>query len=460
MSRPKKISFWGVVILTVVAVDSLRNLPTAAMFGDVLIGYYILAGVFFLLPAALVSAELASRFDDAGGIYSWVKAAFGSKMGVYAVWLQWIENVIWYPAILSFIVATCAYVLVPDLAENTKFLACSILAIFTLMTLLNCRGIMHSVRFSEICLWLGLVLPMLCIIGLGCVWYFHHYQHMALQITPASFLPNIGHTEHIMSITAIGLSLCGIEVATVHTKDVENPKKTFPPALILSAIIIVFTLILGSLAIAAVLPQNKISLVAGIMQAFNAFFTAYHLKWLLPFMAIALVIGGLGAVNNWIIAPARGLMVAAQDHALPKIFTHVNRANAPVSILVGQVVVVGGFCLLYLYFPAVNESYWLLTVLASQLYMVMYAIMFLTCMILRWMLPIDKQAFSIPGGKLGCCIVCGMGLIGVGAIFLAGFVPPPTMHFGSHTHYYQLLITCLVLLSLPPFLLMRFFGRS
>src|SRR5690606_30062831 len=107
---------------------------------------------------------------------------------------------------------------------------------------------------------------------------------------------------------AIMMSFCGIEIATVHANDVQDPQRAFPRSLIYSVGIILSTLILGSLAIAVVLPQQDINLVAGIMQAFDAFFARYHLAWLMPVVAVMLVLGGLGGVSNWIIAPTKGLL--------------------------------------------------------------------------------------------------------------------------------------------------------
>ncbi len=32
-----------------------------------------------------------------GGMFRWVGEAFGEKLGFLGIWLQWIENTIWYP---------------------------------------------------------------------------------------------------------------------------------------------------------------------------------------------------------------------------------------------------------------------------------------------------------------------------------------------------------------------------
>ena len=449
-----KIRFWSVVMLTVVSVASLRNLPSAALFGDVLIGYYLFAGCLFLLPAACVAAELAAHFEHEGGVFSWVSAALGPKWGVYAIWLQWISNVIWYPTILSFIVATLVYVFVPDLSKNTHFLAAAIVVVFTLMTVLNLRGIISSARFSEVCTWFGLILPMSFVIILGAFWVMTT-SNIHVQISAYSLVPDLWNTHHVMSLSGIALSLCGIEVVTVHARDVDQPGQTYPRALLFSAVVIVMLLIFGSLSIAAVLPKDSMSLVAGVMQAFEVFLKQYHLELLLPAIAIMLVMGGLGAVNNWIIAPARGLLIAAQSQDLPKVLASENSKGAPVLILVGQGLIVSMLCLIFLYFPRINEAYWLLTVLASQLYMLMYFLLFISCCVLRRRRKTVHSTirFQIPGGIWGCFLICLMGGLSVICIFLAGFMPPHEMQFGSITQYHLVLLGWLLVLSLPPFLL-------
>ena len=84
----------------------------------------------FLIPTALVSAELASNTHMQGGIYGWVKQAFGKHIGFFAIWLQWIENVIWYPTILSFVAGTVGYLINPTLINNPFFLWAVIIIAF------------------------------------------------------------------------------------------------------------------------------------------------------------------------------------------------------------------------------------------------------------------------------------------------------------------------------------------
>jgi amino acid transporter len=188
------------------------------------------------------------------------------------------------------------------------------------------------------------------------------------------------------------------------------------------------------------------------MQAFEAFFSAYHLHWMMPVVALMLVLGGLGGVSNWIIAPTKGLLVAAQDGNLPEVFQGTNRRGAPVVMLFSQAVIVTVLSTLFLFMPSVNGSYWLLTALAAQLYMMMYFMMFAAAIKLRLSAPNHPRAFKIPGGLFGMLFVAGIGIFGVIVTFIVSFIPPEGINVGSMSHYEMTLIGGLVLMCAPPFI--------
>ncbi|WP_131782612.1 APC family permease [Legionella gresilensis] len=455
-SNKHVLSIFSLTMITVGSVDSIRNLPATALFGSQLIFFFFFGALFFLIPTALVSAELASGWPRQGGIYIWVKEAFGKRAGFLAIWLQWIENVIWYPTILSFVAGTIGYLINPTLVTNPLFLWLVITISFWIVTGINIRGMKSAALFSNICAITGLIIPMTLIIVLGILW-LGGGNPSQIQFNMHSIIPQWHDQSLWVSLTAIMMSFCGIEIATVHANDVHNPQYAFPRALVISVSIILITLILGSLAIAIVLPNKDINLVAGIMQAFDAFFARYHLLWIMPIIALMLIMGGLGGVSNWIIAPTKGLMVAAAEGNLPKVFRRSNTSGAPVVILITQAIIVTGLSALFLFMPSVNGSYWLLTALAAQLYMLMYLIMFAAAIKLRISYPNQQRLFKIPGGLLGLITVSGIGIMGVLTTLIVSFVPPENINIGSITRYELTLIFGLVIMCLPPFISTKFY---
>ncbi|WP_367607506.1 APC family permease [Legionella sp. W05-934-2] len=447
--KKHSLSVFSLTMITVGSVDSIRNLPATALFGSQLIFFFVLGALFFLIPTALVSAELSSSWSKQGGIYAWVKAAFGPKAGFMAIWLQWIENVIWYPTILSFVAGTVGYLINPQLVNNPVFLTSVIVVSFWGATLLNCKGMRSSATFSNICAISGLLLPMALIIGLGAVWIAGGHP-LQIEFNTASLSPHWSDKSMWVSLTAVMMSFCGIEIATVHANDVDNPQASFPKALTYSVAIILTTLVLGSLAIAIVLPHDQINLVAGIMQAFDAFFSQYHLNQIMPLIALMLILGGLGSVSNWIIAPTKGLLLAAKDGHLPAYLQKTNRHNAPVALLVGQAMIVTLLSAMFLLMPSVNGSYWILTALAAMLYMLMYVMMFAAALKLRLSNPEKQGSFRVPGGTVGLVAVSLIGLTGCIATLIVGFLPPADINVGSTLRYEMTLsIGLLLMLAIP-----------
>lgn len=449
MKNLNKINLLPLTLLITGAIDSIRNLPATALFGSTLIFFFILSAVLFLIPTALISADLTANHSE-GGVYQWSRHAFGERIGFLTVWLQWVNNIIWFPTILSFIAGTAAYLIDPALALNKMYLITVILSLFWGLTIINLNGVSLSAKFTSFCAIIGLIIPMVMIIALFAAWIILGHP-IQLHFTMASMFPNFSHTENWFALTAIMLGFAGMELATVHIKDVNNPQQTFPKALALSTVIILVTMTLGSLAIACVLPYNKINLVNGTIETFSYFLSVYHLQWLLPIMTILLVIGSLGGIVSWVISPIKGIFQAANHGFLPPFFQKENKHGVPQNLLITQAILVSFVCLAFLLFPGVNASYWLLTALSTQLYMFMYVFMFVSAIALRSKNSYlgDNKNFKIPGGKLGFYTVCLLGLIGCAITIYVGFIPPNGFNIGTTTYYEIIFCTGMLAMIMP-----------
>ncbi len=441
------------------AIDSIRNLPATALFGSSLIFFFIFSAIVFLIPVALVSAELSAHSRDQSGIYYWIKSALGNKLAVLAVWLQWINTMVWFPTILSFIAGTATYFFNPELAQNKTYLVTVILSVYWFMTWINLKGFHASAKFANFCTTVGMVIPMLQIIGLAIAWLILG-KPLQIQFTAETLLPSLNHSENWISLTAIMAAFLGIELATVHIREVYQPHKTFPKALTLSVIIILTTMILGSLAIALVLPKDQINLVSGVMQAFTNFFSAYHLSWFVPVMTIMILIGSLGGITSWIISPAKSLLFAANDGYLPEFLTQKNQYGVARNLLITQAIIVTLVCLAFLLMPSVNGSYWLLTSLSTQLYVLMYVLMFIAAIGFVFKNHLFFKPTLIPGGKSGMIAVCLLGLIGCSITLSVGFIPPSGIDVGSAAHYVMIFCLGMIFMIAPVGLLYFYKTRT
>ncbi len=451
-TQAAKLSTFALVMLIIGAVDNIRNLPAAALFGSTLIFFFVFSAIVFLIPTALVSAELASTWTDKGGICYWVKLAFGDRCAFMAIWLQWIANLVWFPTILSFLAGIIAYLIDPNLVHSKFYVISTILTLFWSLTLLNLKGIHVSAKFVAFCTITGMAIPMALIIGLAIVWIVTGHP-LQVSFTAATLWPSFSHIDSWVSLTAIMTAFAGMELSAVHIKEINNPQKTFPRALYISVWLILTTMILGSLAIAIVLPKEQINLVNGVMQAFTSFFAAYHMSWFMPVVTIMVLLGTFGSIINWVISPAKGLLQAAQLGFLPPFFQKVNKHGVAANLLIAQAVIVSFMCLAFLLMPSISGSYWLLTALNIQLYMVMYVMMFFAALYLRYKYADITRPFSIPAGKVGMWLVCILGLMGCAITLIVGFVPPEGLNVGSIFSYELTFISGIIVTILPTFFL-------
>lgn len=448
MTTKTQITTFALVMLITGAIDSIRNLPATALFGSSLIFFFVFSAIVFLIPAALVSAELSSHSTEKSGVFHWIHMAFGEKAAFLAIWLQWINTMVWFPTILSFLAGTATYFINPALAQNKAFLITVILSTYWVLTWINLKGLHFSAKFSSFCAVVGMIIPMALIIFLAILWIILG-NPLQIHFTTADIFPTLSHTDNWISLTAIMTAFLGIELATVHIKEVTHPQKTFPKALFFSVLLILSTMILGSLAIAVVLPKDEINLVNGVIQAFTNFFQTYHIAWLVPVLTVMILLGSLGGIVSWVISPARGLLHAAELGFLPALFTHKNKQGMPSHLLILQGVLVSLICLAFLLMPSVNGSYWLLTALSTQLYMCMYVIMFLAAICLKYKFAKNPEAFTIPGGKLGMWITCLLGLFGTAITLFVGFIPPSGIDVGGFMHYEIVFTSGMIGMILP-----------
>ncbi len=437
----KNIGTFVLVMLIVGSIDSIRNLPATAMFGSSLIFFFLISTALFLIPVAWVSAQLTRHWPNENGVYDWVRIAVGNKLAFFTIWLQWINTVVWYPTILSFIAGTAAILIDPHLANNKIYLVCIIISVFWIMTLINLKGLEISAKFASFCAVFGMIIPMALIIIMGLLWLFLG-KPMHVHISTHALLPNFHQSSNWISLTAIMTSFLGMELATVHVKQIKDAKSKMTQALFYAAIIIMITMLLGAFSIMFVIPKNQINLVDGVMQAFNLFLSAYHLHALLAVLTVMLLVGSLGGMINWIISPAKGMLIAGKNGFLPKFMCKLNKNEVAGNLLITQAVLVTFVCLAFLLMPGVNGSYWLLTDLSTQLYMFMYVLMFIAGGVLA--------VKFIPKLKLKMLFAAVLGLLGCGITIIVGFFPPVSIiDVGGFWHYEITFIIGIVLMLLP-----------
>jgi len=438
MQIKKILSAWMIALINVVAICNVKNFPLMAEYGLSLVFFLIMIAIFFFIPVSLVSAELATGWPEKG-VYTWVKEGLNPCFGFLAIWLQWIENVIWYPTILSFIATTIAYIFMPELAANKTYMLAVIIATFWLASFINFFGIHVSGWISSVGALLGAILPVCLISFLGLVWISHGFPSQ-IYFSIRALLPDLSSFNELVLLSGVTLSFAGLEMSAIHARDVANPKKDYPKAIFLSAFIILCLTILGALTIAIIIPKHQLEFASGGIDAFKVLFSAFGISWAVPLIAVVMTLGALSMLSTWIVGCSRGLLATAQDGILPSVFQKTNRYGMPIPIFILQAVIVSIFSLVFLYMPSISASYWILSVMSSELYMVMYILLFIAAIRLRYTHPQVERTYRVPGGKIGIwCISC-LGILGASFAMIVSYFPPSQLPVGNLAVYESIFI--------------------
>ncbi len=448
--RKKTLGVFQLIMINVIAVDSLRTLPFSAEYGLSLVFFYLVAACFFFIPSGLISAELGTGWPHTGGLYIWIREAFGEKIGLIAIWLNWVYNLAWYPTIMALIAGTFAYLFSPELAQNKTYMYLLILGLFWVATFLNSCGMRISVLISTIGALIGTLMPMLFIIVLGGIWFFQGRPSEITFSLPALF-PSIASYDKLAYFSNILFGLIGLEMVAAHAGEMKNPRRDYPKALFASSIIIMFSIVFASLAISMVVPHKNLNLVVGVIQAFSLFFEAFGMPWMTKIIAVCVILGGLSGVAAWMIGPTKGIMIASKDGSLPKLFTKVNKHGVPTGALYLQAVIVSVLSTAFVFMPTVNSSYWLLSIITAQLALIVYITLFAASIKLHHSKREVQRNFKVPFGNFGIWFV-GLSGIAISLCAIAvGFIPPENIPMNTSIGYKYLLICGMLLLSALPF---------
>ncbi|MEG1413763.1 MAG: amino acid permease [Mucinivorans sp.] len=454
-----KLGVMTLAIMNVAAVVSLRGLPAEATYGLTSAFYYLFAAIVFLIPTAMVAAELASMFaNKEGGVFRWVGEAFGPRFGFLAIFLQWIESTIWFPTVLTFGAVSLAFIgsnEVSDatMASNKLFTLAVVLLIYWGATLISLKGMGWVGKVSKFGAMVGTIIPAGLLIVFGIIYLAsggHNYMDMS-----QSFIPDFSNFNNLVLASSIFLFYAGMEMMGVHVMQVDNPTKNYPKAIIIGALATVLIFVLGTFALGLVIPSDKINLTQSLLVGFDNYFEYLKMSWAGPVMAFALAFGVLAGVLTWVAGPSRGLFTVGKAGYLPPFFQKTNKAGVQKNILYVQGGLVTILGLLFVVLPSVQSFYQILSQLTVILYLVMYLLMFSAAIYLRYTMKSTARPFCV-GRKSNFLIwiVGGVGFLGSLLALVLSFIMP-TMFEGqiAVSTWWGVLIGGTVVMIVIPFVI-------
>ena len=139
---------------------------------------------------------------------------------------------------------------------------------------------------------------------------------------------------------------------------------------------------------------------------------------------------------------------------MPPFFNRINKYGAPVPVLVMQALIGTVISLLYVFLPSVNQAYWILSAMTVELLCIVYVLVFLAVIKLRYSRPDTPRAFKIPGGLPGVWLVGGLGAFGVIFTFIVGILPPELGIVHTWGYIFAVLFGTFILAA-PPLIFLK-----
>jgi glutamate:GABA antiporter len=408
--RPKTLGRTDMVLFTVSAILLLDTLAAAASIGSSSIFWWLFLGVVFFIPFAMICAEMGCTYPEQGGIYAWVRDAFGGRWGSRASWYYWVNNTVWVPAIFILFAGMFKQLFFPDLGTG---------AMIGIGVGLVWLTVVLNVVTLDIGKWIpniGAVLKIVVFVAViaGAVSYTREFG-MANPITLETLTPN--WSSGLQYIPAIVYGMLGFELVSASSEEMKDPARDVPRAIFISGFIIITLYTAATIAVLAALPTGDIDLVEGLIDTLNSFFGASAGGQLLVLaLGIAALYTFFSNGVTWSLGCNRAAAEAARGGELPSVFGIESKSR---GTPVGAAVMMGLFAtaalILYGLLAKSNEEmFWSLFAFSAVIFLLPYFGM-LCAFIRSRSVDVDRhRPFRIPGGTAVATVLAGICIVVLG----------------------------------------------
>ena len=321
--KPTYITWMTLAFMTTASVASLRSAPTMAVYGLTCVFLYLVPAIVFLMPQSLVAAELASGWT--GGVFRWVSEGLSPRLGPAGRVVPVRDDDLLLPDVAGVRREHAGLHLQSRSGRQRRLHGRGHRLVFWLGVFMSARGGTGGIaKLASSGLLIGTLIPGAILVILGIV-YLLQGNASAAPMDADHLIPKWTGIASLVLIVNNFLSYSGMEMNAVHVGSLRNPKSEFPKAMFFACGLVLLIFILPALAISWVIPAEQLSLTAGVMQAFDAFFAYFNLQMLVPIVAIALVCASAGGMLTWLAGPSKGLLlIARREGYLPPFFQHQN----------------------------------------------------------------------------------------------------------------------------------------
>jgi glutamate:GABA antiporter len=412
------------ILFSVCAILTIDTLASAASMGVAWFSWWTITMLLFFIPYGFITAELGAAWPGEGGVYVWVREAFGKRWGSVVAWLYWITNAYWIPSVYLIFAGTFETIF---LARRSTWQEAGIAIVLTWLTV--GLGIVRL----EVSKWipnLGAIVKVMIFLGLGALGIFAALggRKPANDFSISSFLPRINDT--LAYLPVLLYNTFGFELMSSAGEEMRDPRRDVPRVILLSGAIIAVVYALGAFGILLAVPLAKLSIVTGTWDALailgRQFGRAGDTGVLL--LGLGFLYACIANIVTWSLGANRVAAVAAEEGMLPEAIGRLHpRFQTPhvafVAMgLVSTALLVGNALLS----SSQSNVFWMTFKLSGLCQLLCYLLVFPAFLVLRRRRADQPRPYRMPGGQAvaaTAAVLCTVFIAGASVLF---FAPSPT----------------------------------
>jgi amino acid transporter len=412
------------VLFTVCAILTIDTLASSAAMGVAWFSWWVITMTVFFIPYGLITAELGSAWPGEGGVYIWVREAFGPRWGSTVAWMYWINNAYWIPSVYLIFAGTFGQIF---LKTHSTWQEAGIAIVMTWLTV--ALGIVRL----EVSKWvpnLGAVVKALIFLVLGALGLSAVFRGRspANEFSAAKLVPKWNDT--LAYLPALLYSTFGFELMSSAGGEMRNPKRDVPIVIFWSGALIA---ILYSFAIGGILfavPLAKLSIVTGTWDAL----AVLGKEWgrtgdtAVFILGIGFLYACVANVVTWSLGSNRVAAVAAEEGMLPAALGRLHpRFKTPHLAFVAMGVVSTGLLVgNALLSSSQSNIFWMTFRLTALCLLLCYLLVFPAFLVLRKKRPDQPRPYRLPGGHGTATVAAWVSTLYIFGACVLFFAPSPT----------------------------------
>ncbi|MBO7665441.1 MAG: amino acid permease [Aeriscardovia sp.] len=416
-------SMWALAMLNVANMAGIGNDVQMAFYGLSSVTYYVVGAIVFFIPTALVAAELATGWAQRGGIFRWVGEGVGRGWAFFCIFLLWFQNALNMAGAPASSAATIMfftpnYNFAIKFAENPYayvgssgvfWISIGWLAFYWILAILSTYGIKVLAKVASWGVILGTIFPLAFMMIFVIVWLAQGNK-CAISFNPKGLVPQYQGMSTLALAASVFFSYAGVDFNAAYIKNLKNPKREFPGAMLIAMILSMAIFVFGTLVIAIMVPEGQINVLYSLTTVMRDLGATIGIPWIYVVLAWTGIPLTIASVITSYDAPSIMLGQAGGSGFLPKWLQGTNKHGMPARLVYFQTFLMTVLSFFFMLIPNIEAFIIMLSQALTVLYLLYYVVMFVAYLRLKYQQPNRPRSFVIPGGKVGGWITCIVGI--------------------------------------------------